>query len=122
MKLDGRLVLRTYTYIVLAATYTPLILIALQSVSESPLIGAIEGFTVKWYLQIPSDLRAREAFLNSVSVAVLSAGISVSIALIAAMAYRRVRTVTLVDLLIYPPLILPDIVEAIALLIIANGS
>ena len=121
MRLDGRLLLRAYTYIVLAIVYTPLLLLALQSVSESPLIGTIEGFTVKWYLQIPGDLRAREAFFNSLVVAITSAGISVSLALMAAIAYRRARTVTLVDLLIYPPLILPDIVEAVALLIMLTA-
>ena len=121
MRLDGRLVLKAYTYIVIALTYAPLILLALQSVSESPLIGVLEGFTLKWYLQIPGDARAREALLNSFSVAVLSAGISVVLAVLAAMAYRRVRTVTFLDLIIYPPLILPDIVEAIALLIMLTS-
>ncbi len=116
MRLDAKTLLRVYTFTVLALVYAPIAALAVQSFSESPLIGVWEGFTLKWYSMIPGDERALRALYNSLSVAALSALSSIVIALLALAGYRRVRRVTLVDLAVYPPLILPDIVEAVALL------
>jgi spermidine/putrescine transport system permease protein len=109
-------VLRLYTYALIAAAYVPLAVVALQSFNESPYIGSWGGFTLKWYQLLPGDERALEALWNSVRVAAASAAVSTLLGVAAALGYRSRRGLSPADYLVYPPLVLPEIVEAVALL------
>ncbi len=112
-----RRLLAIYTIILAMLLYAPILVMAIQSFNKSPYIGSWEGFTLTWYKVLASDEEAVQALLNSLYVAAASSGLSVGMALLAGMAVRRRRSLTLVDLLTYPPLVLPEIVEAVSLLL-----
>ncbi|MCE4600838.1 MAG: ABC transporter permease [Desulfurococcales archaeon] len=110
-------ILKYYTYAVITLLYIPIIVMAVYSFDDSKFFGTWKGFTVKWYLQLLHDTEAWIAFKNSIVVAVASALISTAIALPAALASRR-EDRDLVSLLIYPPVIIPEITEAVSLMLL----
>ena len=113
--------LRAYTLALLAAIYLPVIVVAVYSFNEGKYIGRWEGFTLKWYLIVASDHRTLEAVYNSITVAAASASISTLMAVLAAFSVKDRRPPTAIDVAIYPPLVLPEIAEAIALLLMLSA-
>ncbi|MEB3764863.1 MAG: ABC transporter permease [Desulfurococcales archaeon] len=89
---------------------------AVYSFNNSYYFGEWKGFTVKWYEQLFHDAEVAIALKNSLLVAVSSAIISVGLAIPAALAGTR-QTHNLASLLIYPPVIIPEITEAVALML-----
>ncbi len=108
--------LKTYTILLLTILYVPLLTLAVYSFNNSMYFGEWKGFTTKWYAQLLEDKQAFNAFENSIIVAISSALISTSIAIPAALAARREEK-NLVSMLVYPPVIIPEITEAVALLL-----
>ena len=108
--------LRLYTYLVVIALYLPIAAIIVQSFNDTPYVGGWKGFTLRWYKVIIGDAQVWNALKNSIMIAVLSAAISIALALPAVVSEeehrRRVR-----ESLVYMPVIMPEIVEAIALLL-----
>jgi len=111
-----RRLLAAYTALLAALIYAPMAVMALQSFNESPYLGSWEGFTLEWYTLLLRDGEVHRALANSVAVAAASSGLSVAMALLAGAAVRRKPGVTPIDFLVYPPLVLPEIVEAVSLL------
>ncbi|MCE4604482.1 MAG: ABC transporter permease subunit [Aeropyrum sp.] len=105
------------TYITLIVLYLPLALIVLQSFNGSPFIGRWEGLTARWYYLMMSDERLASAAYNTVVIALSSMAASLVLGVMAGMASRSARARGVVDMLMYPPLVLPEIAEAAALLL-----
>lgn len=112
-----RRLLEAYTAALLLALYAPMAVMVLQSFNKNPYLGSWGGFTLDWYRVLASDGEALQALANSLYVALASSALSVSMALLAGMAVRRRGGLTPLDVLTYPPLVLPEIVEAVSLLI-----
>ncbi|MEB3852078.1 MAG: ABC transporter permease [Desulfurococcales archaeon] len=112
----GRRLARLYTYALIAALYAPIVVMAAYSFDDSKFFGVWGGFTARWYRLLAHDPQAWEALRNSVAVAVASALISTALALPAALSTRKVDR-DLASLLTYPPVIMPEITEAVALMI-----
>ena len=112
-----RRLLAAYTAILAALLYAPMAVMALQSFNESPYLGSWGGFTLEWYRVLARDGEALQALANSLYVAAASSALSVSMAVLAGLAVRRRRGLSLIDVLTYPPLVLPEIVEAVSLLL-----
>lgn len=110
-------VLAIYTALLAVVIYLPMAVVAVQSFNEHPYLGGWGGFTFRWYMLAFRDSEALEAFANSIMVASASAVGSVVLAAIAGYAYRRRTSPSIVDYATYPPLVLPEIVEAVALLV-----
>ncbi|BAA79925.1 spermidine/putrescine ABC transporter, permease protein [Aeropyrum pernix K1] len=108
---------RAATYAILAIMYLPIALLALQSLNSSPYIGVWEGLTLKWYGMMMGDERLHAAAYNSLAIAAASAVSSTLLGVAAGLAVRRHGKVGLVDAIMYPPLVLPEIAEAAALLL-----
>ncbi|RMF37184.1 MAG: ABC transporter permease [Alphaproteobacteria bacterium] len=125
----GRNDIRTYrgfgtvTYLCLFILYAPLIVVAVYSFNASRSITIWEGVSLAWYRDVftgPESAKFKQAAINSFSIAAIAATLSTMIALSAATALVRggrfgLRTLSFG--LISLPLMVPEIVTAVATLI-----
>ena len=103
--------------------YAPLVVVMVYSFNDSKSITTWGGVSLRWYADVftgPEAPRFAEAAWNSLTIAVLAATISTAIAMAAALAMLRAgafkaRSVTFA--LINLPLMVPEIVIAVATLI-----
>lgn len=117
---------RTVTFLCLAVLYAPLVVVTVYSFNASRSITIWEGVSLQWYVDVftgPESGKFRQAAINSFSIALIAAAVSTAIATSAATAIVRggmfrMRTVSLG--LISLPLMVPEIVTAVATLIFFN--
>ncbi len=117
---------RTITFLCLAVLYAPLIVVTVYSFNASRSITIWEGISLQWYVDVftgPESGKFRQAAINSFSIALIAATVSTAIATSAAAALVRggrfrLRMVSLG--LISLPLMVPEIVTAVATLIFFN--
>lgn len=107
-------VLRIYVYLLAFLIYAPLVVMVINSFNESPYVGLWTGFTTRWYQLLLTDSETLVALFNSLTVAIASSMLSVVIALIAAFNVKG-RRLSILDALVYPPIVMPEVAEAIAL-------
>ncbi len=118
---------RAITFICLAILYAPLVVVTVYSFNASRSITVWEGVSLQWYVDVftgPESGKFRQATINSFTIALVAATVSTAIATSAATAIIRggrfrMRTVSLG--LISLPLMVPEIVTAIATLIFFNS-
>ncbi len=107
----------------LTILYVPLIVVMVYSFNASTSITNWGGFSLRWYGEVftgPDAPRFKAAAWNSLTIAVLASGISTVIATAAALAMLRAgafRGRSLTFALINLPLMVPEIVIAVASLI-----
>ncbi|WP_299668473.1 ABC transporter permease [uncultured Ruegeria sp.] len=111
------------TGLCLLMLYTPLIIVAVYSFNSSPSITRWEGLSLAWYYDVFFGVEAekfRSAAFNSLTIAIMAATTSTAIAVAAATAMSRAgqfRGRTFSFALINLPLMVPEIVTAVATLI-----
>lgn len=98
--------------------YLPILVVVLFSFNTSKLNIVFEGFTLQWYGRMLSNTRLIAAFQNTVIVAVCSTVIAVVVGTLGAVGLHKYkfRGKTLVDVLMYIPVVIPEIILGIALL------
>lgn len=106
--------------------YTPLIVVMVYSFNESTSITRWGGFSLKWYVDVftgPESAKFKQAAWNSFVIAIAAATTATIIATLAATAIirggrfkLRLPSLGLISL----PLMVPEIVTAVALLIFFN--
>jgi len=105
----------------LAALYAPLAAVAYLSVNANRHGFAWKGFSLKWYAGLLGNDAVREAACNTLVLAVVSTLIATVLGTLLALAMARVpwpRGVRrLLDLLVYLPVVTPDILFAAALVV-----
>ena len=115
------------TVLCLFILYAPLAVVAVYSFNASPSITAWEGFSLRWYADVftgPESERFKDAARNSFVIAITAATTATIIATLAATAVLRAGTFRLRTLsvgLISLPLMVPEIVTAVATLIFFNA-
>ncbi|MCE8509029.1 ABC transporter permease [Ruegeria pomeroyi] len=110
----------TIAFACFAMLYMPIILLVVYSFNVGTSIAIWEGFSWRWYASAWENEQVQEATLRSLVVALWASGISTTVAVLAALATtrtRRFRGQTAVFALINQPLMVPEIVTAVALLI-----
>ncbi len=115
------------TLLCLVILYAPLIVVTVYSFNASKSITVWEGLSFHWYLDVfvgPESAKFKQAALNSFVIAIVAATLSTAIATAAATAIVRggkfrLRTASLG--LISLPLMVPEIVTAVATLIFFNS-
>jgi spermidine/putrescine transport system permease protein len=103
------------------ALYAPLAVLVIYSFNAGPSIQVWEGFSLRWYAAAWENEVVQEATLRSLLVATLAASVATTVATLAALATARgpaFRGRTAVYLAINQPLMVPEIVTAVALLIL----
>lgn len=107
----------------LVILYSPLIVVTIYSFNDSNSITAWGGFSLRWYTDVftgPEAPRFKSAAWNSITLAVIAATTSTAIATAAAVAMvrgGRFKGKSLTFALINLPLMVPEIVIAVATLI-----
>jgi putrescine transport system permease protein len=100
--------------------YGPIVILVVMSFNASRLVAVWGGFSTKWYFALLSDEQMLNAARTSLVAAALSAAIATINGLLAALAlarYGRFRTRTLFFSAIHAPLVLPEVVLGLALLL-----
>ncbi len=99
--------------------YLPILLLMIHSFNDSRFAGLWKGFTLKWYAKLFSDTAVWEALVNSLIIGVSSTIVSTITGTLAAFAlYRYHSTLQKVHFtFIYAPLMIPDVLIGISLLL-----
>ena len=114
---------RATTILCLIVLYAPLVIVAIYSFNASTSITRWGGFSLKWYVDVfagPEAPKFRDAAVNSFTIALGAATCATIIATSAAVAMNRAgrfRGKTASLALINLPLMVPEIVTAVASLI-----
>jgi spermidine/putrescine transport system permease protein len=107
------------TITVLVFFYLPLIILSINSFNDSRYGGPWKGFTFRWYVRLFHDPQIWHALKNTLLIAVSATLVSMMIGTLAAFALHRYRSrLQMVHYgMIYSPLIVPDILMGMSLLL-----
>lgn len=111
-----RLWLNAHLGLVYVFLYVPILVLIALSFNKSGLPTAWTGFSTEWYGKLIANPRILSAAGNSLIVAVASTIISTAIGTLLAMGLEEGKPNPWLDALVAAPMIIPDIVLAIALL------
>ncbi|HEU5013292.1 MAG TPA: ABC transporter permease [Roseiflexaceae bacterium] len=110
--------LGTHSVLTFIFLYAPIFILVLFSFTKDSFGVRWTGFTLDWYVRLLDDSRLLGAALNTLEVAVISTVVSTIIGTLTALAMERYRFRgrTGFDALLYLPIVIPEIVMALALL------
>jgi spermidine/putrescine transport system permease protein len=111
----------TIAVIVFVLLYLPIITLVAYSFNASPSVAAWGGFSLSWYGKAWENEAVQEATVRSLVLAACAALIATTVATMAALGTTRrtqFRGQTLIYVMINQPLMVPEIVTAVALLIV----
>lgn len=118
---------RAITILCLVILYAPLVVVTVYSFNASPSITNWEGVSLRWYADVftgPESAKFKMAARNSFVIAILAASVATAIATLSATAILRAGKYRLRMVsfgLISLPLMVPEIVTAVATLIFFNA-
>ena len=101
--------------------YAPIALLVIYSFNASRLVTVWGGFSTRWYGSLAANQQIVASAWISLEVAVLSASIATILGSSAAYAlarYRGFRTRTLFASMIYAPLVMPEVITGLSLLLL----
>jgi len=112
--------MRAHAVLIYAFLYLPIVILVIFSFSNSRYSAVWSGFTWKWYGAVFRNERLMEAALNSLVVATSATLIATVLGTLAAFGlYRyRFRGHTLFQSILVLPLVMPEVVQGIALLLL----
>lgn len=105
----------------LAFLYGPILLIVAFSFNESRLVAVWSGFSTRWYAALLDNASLAAAFWTSLRIAVVSAAIATLLGTLAALALVRGGRFPgrgLFTGFVYVPLVLPEVVTGLSLLLL----
>jgi len=109
-----------WTVCFFAFLYLPILVVILYSFNSSKLVSVWGGFSLKWYVNALNNNNLLDAVQVSLTVAIIATVISTTVALLAAMVLVRgkgVRFRKTSETIVSLPLLLPEVVVAVAILI-----
>lgn len=101
--------------------YLPIVLLVIYSFNESKLVTVWAGFSTKWYGELARNEAMLSAAWVTLRVAVLTATLSTVLGTMAAwvlVRYGRFRGRTLFSGMIYAPLVMPEVITGLSLLLL----
>lgn len=114
-------ILRSFTLAYLLFLYSPIILLPIFAFNDSRVVAfPLTGFTLTWFGEMVADVNLRNAAKNSLIIALSVATLSTVLGIFAARASVRYRFPGKAPLmgLIMLPLVLPEMIVAMALLVV----
>ncbi len=108
--------LRFHSSLVYIFLYAPILMLIVLSFNRSGLPTAWGGFSLYWYAELLQNRALLNAALNSLLVASGSTLVSAAFGTLLAMGLERIARNLVLDAFVFLPMIIPDIVLAIALL------
>jgi spermidine/putrescine transport system permease protein len=120
LKKLGDKVLKGYSALVLAFLYVPILAMIVFSFNDSRLTAVWRGVTIRWYTALLNDSAIWGAFYNTMLVAVLVTVLSAILGTLTALAMSRYKFKgkSAFDAYLYIPIIIPEITEALSLLLL----
>ncbi len=114
----GAFSLSAYAVALYLFLYIPIVILVIFSFTRDEFGVRWTGFTLEWYVRLFNDARMMGAALNTLYVAVASTVVSTILGTLTALAMERFRFRGrgAVDSLLYLPIVIPEIVMAVALL------
>ncbi len=118
MRKRTKRLLTIFSVFVFAFFYIPILVLMLFSFNDSKLGTVWTGFTFDWYIKLFNNQQIIDAFFNSLFVAVVTTILSTIIGTLAALALHRYTFIGKgsINTLFLIPVIIPDIVIAVAML------
>jgi len=104
-----------------AFLYVPVLLLVVYSFNESRLVTVWSGFSTKWYGELLQNRQLLDAAWLSIRIAVVNATVAVVLGTLAANAlvrHGRFRGRTGFELLLTAPLVMPDVIIGLSLLLL----
>jgi putrescine transport system permease protein len=101
--------------------YLPIVLLVIYSFNESRLVTVWTGFSTRWYVQLFNNQGLLDAAWVTIRVALLSASIATILGTLAALAltrYSRFRGRTLFTGMVFAPLVMPEVITGLSLLLL----
>lgn len=111
-----RLVLATHLRLVYVFLYAPILVLMVLSLNKAGMPTAWTGVSFQWYVTLAESPEILSAALNTLIVASVSTLIATTLGTLLALGVERRRRSNTLDALLFAPMIIPDIVLAIALL------
>lgn len=123
-KKKGKVISRIFTALIYIFLYLPIAVIILYSFNTSKMNIVFEGFTMEWYGRLFRNDSLLEAYGNTLLVGIVSTIIATLIGTLASygMYKFKFRGKRIIDMLLYIPVVIPEIVLGISLLAIFNLS
>lgn len=121
--MSGRWTWFNVTSVVLgfAFLYIPILLLVIYSFNESRLVTVWAGFSFKWYVEMFNNQGLMDAAWVTIRVALLSASVATVLGTLAALAlvrYTRFTGRTLFTGMVYAPLVMPEVITGLSLLLL----
>ncbi len=115
----SRWLLRSHSLLVYAFFYAPIVVLAVYSFNESPIVGQWTGFSLDWYQAFLDNDNIQESIWISVKICIFSTLISVVLGTLAALSIERFRWwgQKAFDAVLYLPIIIPDVTMAVMMLV-----
>jgi putrescine transport system permease protein len=104
-----------------AFLYLPIVLVIVYSFNDSRLLSVWTGFSLRWYAALLENEQIIDAALLSLRIAVISASFATVFGTLAALAlvrYRRFRGRLLLTGMIAAPLVMPEVITGLSLLLL----
>ncbi|SIQ53882.1 putrescine transport system permease protein [Rhizobium sp. RU20A] len=101
--------------------YLPIVLLVIFSFNESKLVTVWAGFSTKWYVSLFQNQALIDAAWVTIRVALLSATLATVLGTLAALAltrYRRFHGRVLFSGMVYAPLVMPEVITGLSLLLL----
>ena len=111
---------KLHVAVVFLFLYLPILVVVAFSFNTSKVNIVFQGFTLEWYGRIAGNTRLIAAFQNTLVVALCSMVISVVVGTLGAIGLHKYkfRGKAIIDILMYIPVVIPEIILGIALLAI----
>jgi len=104
-----------------AFLYLPIVLLVIFSFNESRLVTVWAGFSTRWYASLLQNQGLMDAVWVTARVAFLSATVATALGTLAALAltrYTRFRGRVLFSGLVFAPLVMPEVITGLSLLLL----
>ncbi len=112
-------IMKSYMGLILLFMYLPIVVLIVFSFNESKSRGNWSGFTFKWYGDLFRNSQIMDSLYNTLIIALLSSAAAVVIGTLAAIGIHNMKKVrkAMVMNLTYLPVLNPDIVTGVSLMI-----
>lgn len=120
-KIYRRLNLSVFTLVVIFL-YIPILILIIFSFNDSKIVAGWKGFTFKYYVLLFQNQQIKQAFQNTMIIALLSTLLSTILGVLAALGLENKRFTgrKLMTSLVFVPLIMPDILMGVSLALLFN--
>jgi putrescine transport system permease protein len=105
----------------LAFLYLPIVILVIYSFNASRLVTVWGGWSTHWYAEILRDEGMRDAALTTLSIGIVSATAATVLGTLAAVVLVRMgrfRGRTLFSAFVYAPLVMPEVITGLSLLLL----